>query len=235
MQKGVKLRALKAAFPHTIPILAGFGFMGMSFGFLMRSQGYPLWLPMLMSFLIYAGSMQFVTVNLLAAAFHPVQAFFMTLMVNARHLFYGISLLDKYKDLGKKRGYMIFGLADETFSINYAIDAPEGVDSHWFMFFVTLLNHAYWFTGTVVGSLLGAVLSFNTEGLDFVMTAMFVVILLEQVQKKENRLPAFCGLAVSLVCLLIFGAEQFVIPAMLGILGALTLLRGLLEKAGEGR
>lgn len=228
-----KRKALKAAFPHTIPILAGFGFMGMSFGFLMRTQGYPLWLPMLMSLAIYAGSMQFVTVNLLAAAFHPVQAFLMTLMVNARHLFYGISLLDKYRDLGKKRPYMIFGLSDETFSICYTAQAPDGVDKKWFMFFVTLLNHAYWFLGTVVGSLIGGWISFNTEGLDFVMTAMFVVILLEQVQKKENRLPALCGLAVSVACLLLFGAEQFVIPAMLGILGVLSLLRGRLEKAGD--
>jgi len=235
MEKGTKRRAFKAAFPHTIPILAGFSFLGMSFGLLMRSQGYPVWLPIFMSFIIYAGSMQFVAVNLLSAAFHPLQAFLMALMVNARHLFYGISLLDKYRDLGKKRFYMIFGLTDETFSINCAVDAPQGVDRKWFMFFVTLLNHAYWLGGTAVGSLLGSVLSFNTEGLDFVMTAMFVVILLEQVRKKENRLPAICGLGVSVLCLLLFGAENFVIPAMLGVLGLLTLLRSVIRKAGEDR
>jgi len=235
METGTKRRAFKAAFPHTIPILAGFSFLGMSFGLLMRSQGYPVWLPIFMSFIIYAGSMQFVAVNLLSAAFHPLQAFLMALMVNARHLFYGISLLDKYRDLGKKRFYMIFGLTDETFSINCAVDAPQGVDRKWFMFFVTLLNHAYWLGGTAVGSLLGSVLSFNTEGLDFVMTAMFVVILLEQVRKKENRLPAICGLGVSVLCLLLFGAENFVIPAMLGVLGLLTLLRSVIRKAGEDR
>ena len=230
--QNVKRRALAAAFPHTLPILAGFGFMGMSFGFLMRAQGYPVWFPMLMSLAIFAGSMQFVTVNLLAAPFNPVQAFFMALMVNARHLFYGISMLEKYRGTGKKKPYLIFGMADETFSINYSAKAPAGVDEGWFMFFVTLLNHLYWFGGTAVGSLLGSVLHFNTEGLDFVMTAMFVVILLEQVQKKENRISAAVGLGMSLLCLLLFGADGFVIPAMLAILAALTLLRKPIEKEG---
>ncbi len=230
MVQNVKRRALRTAFPHTIPILAGFGFLGMSFGFLMRASGHPWWLPILMSVVIFAGSMQFVTVDLLAGAFHPLQAMLMALMVNARHLFYGISLLDKYQDLGKKRTYMIFGLTDETFSINYAANIPEDVDRGWFMFFVTALNHLYWAGGTAVGSLLGSVLRFNTEGLDFVMTAMFVVILLEQVQKKENRPTALVGLGASALCLLIFGAEHFVIPAMLAILGILALLRRVLER-----
>lgn len=230
MESNVRRRALRAAVPHTIPILAGFGFMGMSFGFLMRASGHPAWMPMLMSLVIFAGSMQFVTVDLLAGAFHPVQALLMALMVNARHLFYGISLLEKYQNLGKKRTYMIFGLTDETFSINYAAPIPEGVDRSWFMFFVTALNHLYWFGGTAVGSLLGSVIRFNTEGLDFVMTAMFVVILLEQVQKKENRPSALVGLAASAACLLIFGADSFVIPAMAAILGILTLLRRVMDR-----
>jgi len=225
----VRGRALRAAFPHTIPILAGFVVLGISFGFLMRASGYPAWLPMLMSLAIYAGSMQFVTVELLAAAFHPVQALLMTLMVNARHLFYGISMLEKYRGLGAKRPYLIFGLTDETFSVNYAAEIPADVDRGWFMFFVTLLNHLYWFAGTAVGSLLGSVIRFNVEGLDFAMTALFVVILTEQVQKKENRLSAAVGLGVSLLCLLLFGAGDFVIPAMLGILGVLLLLRRPME------
>ena len=229
MAQTVRGRALRAAFPHTIPILAGFVVLGISFGFLMRASGYPAWLPMLMSLAIYAGSMQFVTVELLAAAFHPVQALLMTLMVNARHLFYGISMLEKYRGLGAKRPYLIFGLTDETFSVNYAAEIPADVDRGWFMFFVTLLNHLYWFAGTAVGSLLGSVIRFNVEGLDFAMTALFVVILTEQVQKKENRLSAAVGLGVSLLCLLLFGAGDFVIPAMLGILGVLLLLRRPME------
>ena len=209
--------------------------MGMSFGFLMRAEGYPFWFPMLMSLAIFAGSMQFVTINLLAAPFNPAQAFFMALMVNARHLFYGISMLEKYHGMGKKKPYLIFGMADETFSINYTASIPENVDKGWFYFFVTLLNHLYWFGGTAVGSLLGSFLRFNTEGLDFVMTAMFVVILLEQVQKKENRISAAVGLGMSIVCLLLFGADSFVIPAMLSILAVLTLLRSPIEKAGAAQ
>jgi len=151
-------------------------------------------------------------------------------MVNARHLFYGISMLEKYRGLGAKRPYLIFGLTDETFSVNYAAKIPADVDRGWFMFFVTLLNHLYWFAGTVVGSLLGSVIRFNVEGLEFAMTALFVVILTEQVQKKENRLSAGVGLGVSLLCLLLFGAGNFVIPAMLGILGVLLLLRRPMER-----
>ena len=230
-QKGTYSRALRAAFPHTIPILAGFGFLGMSFGMLMVAQGYPVWLPVLMSIVIYAGSMQFVTIELLAMAFHPVQAFFMALMVNARHLFYGISMLDQYAGV-RNRTYLIFGLTDETFSINYTAQIPEGVERDRFLFFTTVLNHLYWVGGTVAGALLGRVLPFNTEGLDFAMTALFVVILLEQLQKKENRPTAILGLAVSVLCLAFFGAEGFVLPAMAGILLALAILQRPLEKAG---
>jgi 4-azaleucine resistance transporter AzlC len=233
VKQHVKRRALQAAFPHTIPILAGFGFLGMSFGFLMRVSGHPAWLPVLMSVIIYAGSMQFVTVELLAAAFHPLQALLMALMVNARHLFYGISLLRHYEGMGLKRPYLIFGMTDETFSIHYAAKAPEQVDRGWFLFFITLLNHLYWVGGTLAGSLLGSVLRFNTQGLDFVMTAMFVVILLEQVQKKENRLSVLVGLGASAVCLVIFGAESFVIPAMAAILALLLVLRKSMERTGD--
>lgn len=227
-----KHAALKAAFPHTIPILAGFGFLGMSFGVLMSADGHPVWLSIVMSAVVYAGSMQFVTLALLAVAFHPVQAFLMALMVNARHIFYGISMLEKYRDTGAKKPYLIFGLTDETFSINYMASVPEGVNRGKFYFFTTILNHIYWFAGTAVGAVLGSVIPFNTEGLDFVMTAMFVVILLEQMQKEQNRPTALLGLAVSVVALLIFGAASFLIPAMLGILLVLTLLRKPLEKAG---
>lgn len=231
-KSGARRAALKAAFPHTIPILAGFGFLGMSFGVLMSTGGYPVWLSLLMSLLVFAGSMQFVTVNLLAMAFNPLQAFFMAVMVNARHIFYGISMLEKYRDMGAKKPYLIFGLTDETFSINYASPVPEGVDKGWFYFFTTILNQIYWVAGTAVGAVLGSVIPFPTEGLDFAMTALFVVILLEQLQKKENRPTAILGLVISALCLLLFGADDFIIPAMLGILAVLTLLRKPLEKAG---
>lgn len=227
-----KIKALKAAFPHTIPIFAGFLFLGMTYGIYMNVSGFSFWYPMLMSMTIFAGSMEFVTVNLLMGAFNPVQALTMTLMINARHLFYGLSMLDKYKGLGWKKIYLIYGMCDESFSINYTADIPEGVDRGWFMFFVTLLNQLYWVSGSTLGGIFGSFIHFNTEGLDFVMTAMFVVIFMEQWLKDKIHASQYVGLLVSLICLIIFGAGDFIIPAMIGILLILTMLRKPLEKRG---
>lgn len=230
MQHRIKLKnAFQAAFPHTIPIFAGFWFLGMTYGIYMNVSGFSFWYPMLMSLTIFAGSVEFVAVNLLLGAFNPLQAFTMTLMINARHLFYGISMLDKYRGNGLKDLYLIFGMCDESFSINYTAEIPEGVDQGWFMFFVTLLNHFYWFFGATLGGIFGSVIHFNTEGLDFVMTAMFVVIFLEQWMKDKNHASALVGIGISLLSLIAFGAEDFIIPAMIGILGVLTLLRRPLE------
>lgn len=212
-----------AAFPHTIPIFAGFWFLGMTYGIYMRTSGFNFWYPMLMSLTVFAGSMEFVAVNLLLGAFNPLQALAMTLMINARHLFYGISLLDRYKGLGWKKPYLIFGLCDESFSINYTANIPADVDRGWFMFFVTVLNHFYWFSGSTIGGIFGSLIQFSTEGLDFVMTAMFVVIFLEQWKKDRDHTSAMLGLFVSLGCLVLFGAEQFMIPAMLLLLGIFAL------------
>lgn len=226
-------RALKAAFPYTIPIMAGFLFLGFTYGVYMNVKGFSFVYPMLMSLTIFAGSMEFVTVNILLGAFDPLQTFAMTLMINARHLFYGISMLEKYKGLGWKKIYLIFGLCDESFSINYTADIPEDVDRGLFMFFVTLLNQLYWFTGSTLGGLLGSLISFNTEGLDFVMTAMFVVIFLEQWLKDKNHIPALVGTGLSLLCLIAFGADLFMLPSMAAILISLTFLRKPLEKGGD--
>lgn len=231
--KGVKLKALKAAFPYTVPIFAGFWFLGLTYGIYMNIAGFSFLYPMLMSLTIFAGSMEFVTVNLLLGAFNPLQALLMTLMINARHLFYGISMLDKYKGLGWKKVYLIFGLCDESFSINYTADIPKDVDKGWFMFFVTLLNQVYWVTGSTLGGIFGSLITFSTEGLEFVMTAMFVVIFLEQWLKDKNHLPALMGIGISVICLAAFGAENFIIPSMLLILAALTFMRGRLERGVE--
>ena len=225
-------RAFQCAFPHTIPIFAGFWFLGMTYGIYMNASGFSFWYPMLMSLTIFAGSMEFVAVNLLLGAFNPLQALAMTLMINARHLFYGLSMLDKYRGTGWKKIYLIFGMCDESFSINYTAEIPEDVDRGWFMFFVTLLNQFYWFSGSTLGGLFGSLLHFNTEGLEFVMTAMFVVIFLDQWLKEERHTSALVGLGLSLLCLLAFGPGDFIIPAMIAILAALTGLRGRLE---EGR
>ena len=227
-------KAFQCAFPHTIPICAGFWFLGLTYGIYMNVSGFSFWYPCLMGLSIFAGSMEFVAVNLLLGAFDPLQALVLTLMINARHLFYGISMLDKYKGTGWKKPYLIFGMCDESFSINYTARIPADIDRGWFMFFVTFLNHLYWFSGATLGGIFGSLIHFNTEGLDFVMTAMFVVIFMEQWLKEKRHESAWIGLGSSLVCLILFGADHFIIPAMLVILALLTFLRGPLEK-GETR
>lgn len=232
MRKEVKT-AFKTAFPYTIPIFAGFWFLGLTYGIYMNVSGFSFWYPMIMSFVIFAGSVEFVAVNMLLGAFNPLQAFVMALMINARHLFYGVSMLEKYKDVGSKKPYLIFGLCDETFSINYTVDIPEGVDRGWFMFFVTMLNQIYWVSGSTLGGIFGSMLTFSTEGIEFVMTAMFVVIFMEQWMKEKDHTTSLLGLALSILCLLSFGSDSFIIPSMLAILGMLTLMRSKLEKDGE--
>lgn len=207
--------ALKCAFPYTIPIFAGFWFLGLTYGIYMNVSGFSFWYPMLMSLTIFGGSLEFVAVSMLLAPYAPIQVFLTTLMVQARHLFYGISMLDKFKDMGWKKPYLIFGMCDETFSINYTADIPEHIDRGWFYFFVTLLNHFYWFSGATIGGLVGGLLHFNTEGLDFVMTAMFVVIFMEQWLKERRHISEWVGLAASVGCLLLFGADNFLIPTMI--------------------
>jgi len=232
--QGRKMAAFRAALPYTLPIFAGFWFLGLTYGVYMQASGFSFWYPMLMSLTIFAGSMEFVTVNLLLGAFNPLQAFAMTLMINARHLFYGLAMLDQYKGTGWKKFYLIFGMCDESFSINCTAQVPPGVDRGWFMFFVTLLNHFYWFFGSTLGGIFGSFLRFDTTGLDFVMTAMFVVIFLEQWWKDKSHEGALIGLGVSLVCLAAFGADGFIIPSMLGILLLLTAARPRLERKEGG-
>lgn len=226
-----QLRALRAAFPYTIPIFAGFWFLGLTYGIYMNVSGFSFLYPMLMSLTIFAGSVEFITVNLLLGAFNPLQALFLTLMVNARHLFYGLSMLDKFRGLGWKKVYLIFGMCDESFSINYTAQIPPDVDRGWFMFFVTLLNHFYWFSGSTLGGIFGGLIQFNTEGLDFVMTAMFVVIFLNQWEKEKQHYSGIIGLAVPLVCLVLFGSGSFLLPSMACILVLLLVLRKPIERA----
>lgn len=217
-------RAASAAFPHTIPIFAGYVFLGMSYGILMKTSGFPGWYPILTSLVIFAGSMEFVTVNLLLGSFQPLQAISLALMLGARHLFYGISMLKPYEGTGRKKFYLIYGLTDETFSVNCAIAPPADVDRGWFYFFITVMNHSYWVLGAALGGLFGAIFPFSTEGLDFVMTALFVVIFLEHMLSGKDKTSAWLGLALSVLALVVFGANGFMIPAMLMILGGLLLL-----------
>lgn len=222
--------ALRAAFPYTLPIMAAFLVLGMAYGILMRTAGLAVWYPILMSITIFAGSMQFVAVNLMTQPFSWVNALVLTLLVNARHIFYGLSLLKTYRGLGKKKLYLIFGLCDETFSLVSGIEPPEGVDRGWFYFFITLLDNSYWVIGSALGALFGELLVFDSRGIDFSMTALFLVMFLSQWEKEKNHVSSLCGLLVTALCLVIFGTEYFVVASMVGLLVMLTALRRPLEK-----
>ena len=224
------LRALSVAFPHTLPILAGFAFLGFAYGLYMSALGFSFLYPTLMALCIYGGSLEFVAAEMLLGSFAPLSALLASLMIQARHLFYGIAMLEKFKGTGRKKPYLIFGMCDETFSINCTAEIPEDVNRGWFYFFVTLLNQIYWVLGATAGGLVGGLIRFNTEGLDFVMTAMFVVIFLEQWRKEKRHDSAAVGMAASVVCLAIFGADNFLIPTMVCILAVLTALRRPLEQ-----
>lgn len=218
-------RALYAAFPHTIPVLTGFLVLGFAYGVLMQTKGYGVLWAFLMSAIAFCGSMQFVAITLLTTAFNPIQAFLLSIMVNARHLFYGLSMLSKYKGLGKIRAFLIYTLCDETFSIACSVELEQGVNRKYFYFFISLLDYCYWVTGTVLGSLIGNLIKFNTEGLDFVLTALFIVLFLEQWKKSENRWSGVIGIMCTATALFVVGQENFVIPAMIMILFVLTIGR----------
>ena len=226
----MRIKALKAAFPQTIPIFTGFWFLGMAYGIYMNASGFSFVYPLCMSLLIYGGSLEFVAVEMLLSPFAPLQTFIMALLIQARHLFYGLSMLDKFKGLGWKKYYLIFGMCDETFSINCSADIPEDVDRGWFYFWVTLLNQFYWSAAATTGGIVGSLLKIDTSGISFVMTAMFVVIFLEQWLKEKEHSASLIGLAVSVLCLVVFGPDSFMVPTMVLIVGLLALLRKPLEK-----
>lgn len=230
----VTKKALKAAFPGTLPVMAGYLVLGVGFGILLQSKGYSFLWAGVMSLTIYAGSMQYVAVDLLSSGAAVLSAALMTLVINARHLFYGLSMLEKYRDVkGIKKLYLIFSLTDETYSLVCTAQPPEDVAPTAFYFWTSLLNQCYWVAGSVLGGLLGQVLPFDTTGVDFAMTALFVVIFTDQWLTRKNHLPALVGVGVSAVCLLLFGPDRFIIPAMVGIALLLMLLRRQLEEVAE--
>ena len=221
--------AFKTAFPYTIPVLTGYLFIGIAFGVMFAEKGYSFLWAILMSTLVYAGSGQYLAVHFFVPGFSFIQAIFLTLMVNIRHVFYGISLLEKFNRFGKKRWYLVFGLTDETYSLLCTTNIPEDVDDEKFLLAITLLNQSYWIIGSAIGGIAGTVIPFDSTGIDFAMTALFVVIFLEQWFQKKNRIPAVIGMVVSFICLQIFGADHFVLPSMLIIIGVLFMSRKKLE------
>lgn len=224
-------RAFRAAAPQTLPVFAGYLVLGLGYGIYVQSLGLPVWLPPLMGTVVYGGSLEFVLASLLLGSFAPVSAFLMALMIQARHLFYGLAMLERYKGYGWRSFYMIFAMSDETFSITCSAEPPEGVDRGWFMFFITLLDQCYWVASAGLGAVVGSVLPFSTEGVDFVMTAMFTVIFLNQWEKDRQHYSALIGLAAPLACLVFFGSSSFLLPSMGCILILLLALRKPIEKA----
>ncbi len=228
--------ALKAAFPYTIPMMAGYFFLSTAYGVYMHAAGFSFWYPAITALLVYGGSLEFLLVSLLLAPFNPLQTLIMSVLVQARHLFYGLSMLDRFKNLGLKKYYMIYTMSDETFSLCYAAKVPESVDKGWFMFWISFLDQASWVAGATAGGLLGSFIPFDLKGIDFMMTTMFVVIFLEQLLKEKKHYTAIIGLAAAIVCRLLFTSSTFLIPTMLVILVLLTVFRKpIAEKGGYGK
>lgn len=213
--------ALRAALPATIPVLTGYLCLGFAYGLLMVSQGFaPFW-AILMSLVVFGGSIQFLAVTLLSSAFAPLSAFLLSFMVNARHIFYGLSMLDKYRTAGPARPALISLLTDETFSVVSATEPPQGVSHRGYCLWVSVLDYGYWVAGTALGAFCGNFLTLDTTGMDFALTALFVVLFMEQWKKRENRFSGVVGIAASALALALFGAESMVIPAMAMILAIL--------------
>ena len=227
-------KSLAAAFPHTVPVLMGYLSIGIVFGWMLSAAGFhPLW-SAIMSVTIYAGSGQYLGVELLSKAAPLADAAFLTLILNFRHLVYGLSMLEKFRDMGWRKLYMIFSLTDETYALLAGVSAPEGVDGRDFYFSIAALDHLYWIIGSIIGAAAGALITINTEGIDFAMTALFLVIAVEQWQSNDDHSPVFLGVLGTLACLLVFGPEngRFLIPALAILVAGLLLLRPRLEVGG---
>jgi len=222
----MKAQIVRKAFLKSLPVMAGYVILGIGFGILLRNAGYGLPWAFAMAAAIYAGSMQYVGVGLLAGGAGIVTTVLTTFMVNARHLFYSISMIDKYRGAGKYKPYMIFALTDETYSLLCDGETPDQVHANLYRFLVSLFNQLYWITGCVLGSLLGTVLPFPTTGIEFSMTALFIASFTEQWIRTKDHFPAVTGFLSTMLCLLLFGPERFLIPAMLLITLVLTLVRG---------
>lgn len=229
MKKGGYAKAFKAAFPFTIPVLTGYLFIGIAFGVMYQEKGYHFLWAILMSVMVYAGSGQYLAVNFFAPGVSLFQVVFLEFMVNIRHIFYGLSLLERFNKMGKKKLYMMFSLTDETYSLFFLTKIPKDVKEEDFLFAIALLDQLYWITGSAIGAIAGSLIPFDASGIDFAMTALFVVIFVEQWLTSKNHLPALAGLGASLACLLIFGSENFILPSMICIMVILLSCRRVLD------
>lgn len=218
------MKTIKEAFKASIPVMMGYMVLGMAFGILLESKGYGVFYALLMSVFIYAGSMQFVGIDLLCSGASLITAALMTLLINARHLVYGLSMIKKYDEMGMKKPYMIYSLTDETYSLLVGEKVPETKEEKDYLFYVSLFDHCYWVSGSVIGSLIGTLITFNTAGLDFAMNALFVVIVLEQFLSSHKHIYTYIGFGVSIICLILFGKDMFIIPSIIGIIIGLMMM-----------
>ena len=229
---GKRQAAFRHAFRASLPIMAGYGFLGITYGIYMHELGFSFLYPMLMAMVVYAGSAEFLLGNMLLGSFHPLQTFLMILMVNARHLFYGLAMLERYRGLGWKKFFLIFGMSDETFALTSSTTVPDGTDRGWYLLWLTWLDETYWVAGATIGGLVGPLLTFDLGGLDFVLTAMFTAIFADNWMREDGHVSSLSGLFVCGLALIVFGPDRFIIPSMVVILVFLTLMRRKLEKGG---
>lgn len=216
---------LKKSFPRTLPILAGYLFLGIALGMMMEAHGYsPFW-TLLMSLLVYGGSIEYIAVDLLAGAFAPFQALLLSLLVDARHIFYGVALTEKFRGTGRAKPFLYFALTDETFSLLSGTEVPEGVSARGYYLAVSALDYSYWVAGSFIGGLIGSMLNLDIKGLDFTLTSLFVVLFLDKWADRQNRIPCIIGVVSTAICLIVFGANDFVVPSMALILAALAFGR----------
>lgn len=226
-----RVKAFQYAFPRTVPVMAGYLVLGAAYGILMRVNGFRISLALLCSVFVYAGSLQYLGITFFAAVVSPWYALFMSVMLNARHLFYGVSMLDKYKEAGKLKPYLVFSLTDETFSVLCNEEVPETLPRHWVYFFVSFLDQLYWIAGTVLGAIAGSMIPFDTAGMDFALTALFTVIFIDQWKSQKGRGAALIGVFASVLSVMLFGKDVFIIPAMILILVVITI--GYLKRSDK--
>ncbi len=228
-----KSESSRLAAKDSIPVLTGYVLLGTAYGIFMNACGFPWYYPVLTATVIYGGSLEFVTVTLLMSRFAPLQTFLLALVIQARHLFYGLAMLEKYRGLEKHRFYLIYSLTDETFAVAGSKVLPENIDKNTYYFTLSLLDHCYWITGAALGGIFGSLIPFDLSGLDFMMTAMFTVIFLDSWLREKSHISSLIGLGASLLCLILFGADSFIIPSMCVILCFLLVLRKPITEKGE--
>lgn len=229
----MKRKTARAAFIKSLPVFAGYIVLGIGFGVLLAKAGYGIWWALIMSVTMYAGTMQYVAVSLLSGGASFITTAVTALLVQARHLFYGISMIEKYKGAGIKKFYLAFALTDETYSLLCDGKHPEGTDLHLFQFLLSLFNQSYWIMGCLLGNFIGTNIEFNSAGIEFAMTAIFVTVFVEQWKSTKNHVPAIIGVLSTAVCLAVFGSENFLVPSMICITLLLFILRKPLEKKEE--